>query len=151
MWAKQSGRARKREKQLDNLCTYMLTFTMLPCQISLPRTPRQANSFPPMLLQTLSRPAKSQLLWNQANPHSSLQTTRVGYARKGPASPVGCQLFNVQPHKYFNYRFLAPSGVKRYADSRLNSFIYRIYAERPGVGGPFRLKSSTFTSTHRVA
>jgi hypothetical protein len=42
-----------------------------------------ANSFPGILLQTLCRRTKSQLLCNQANPRSLGKTPGVGYSSQG--------------------------------------------------------------------
>ena len=66
------------QKPLDNRYTDMVTSVMLARQITLPSHPNQANSFPDILLQTLCRSEKSQLLWNQANPNSFAKTLAVG-------------------------------------------------------------------------
>src|SRR6266403_1166126 len=56
------------KKPLDKPYTNMITSSSTdnPSQ-----PPNQANSFTPILLQTVCRSRKSQVLWNQANPHRS--------------------------------------------------------------------------------
>ncbi len=67
------------QKPLDRRYTYMIMSVMLARQVTPPRhSPNQANSFPRILLQTLCRSEKSQVLWNQANPHSFDKTPGVG-------------------------------------------------------------------------
>src|SRR6202040_336298 len=78
-----------------------------------------ANSFTPILLRTLCRSCKRQVLWNQANPRSLRKIPGVGVPRLLSHSDL--------PAKSFIYRF--------YAEAPRNSFIYRIYAVRPGVWG----------------
>jgi hypothetical protein len=54
----------------------MITFRVLPRQISIQNP---ANSFTPILLQTLCRRQNTQPLWNQANPDSFSKTPGGGY------------------------------------------------------------------------
>jgi hypothetical protein len=68
----------RAQKTLDNPYTTMLTCAMLARQIIPPAPPNKANPFAHILLRTLGRHDKSQLLCNQSNPDSFCKTPGVG-------------------------------------------------------------------------
>ena len=98
------------------------------------------NPRPLILLRTLCRSPRAQPLCNQANPHSFVKTPGVGCtSQKLPNRISNLRTLRfrsickpvIPPETSCSKSF----RMRIYASSRPNSFIYRIYAKRPGGGG----------------
>src|ERR1700736_3686752 len=80
---------------------------------SLPYPASSPNPRRLILLQTLLRSPKSQLLWNQANPNSLCKTRGVGGVRRLRASvpPWQIQRFSLAPLFSYSYKSLFPQPL----------------------------------------
>ncbi len=109
----------------------MITSAMLARQTILPHSSNPANSFGPILLQTPCRSEKSQVLCNQANPHSFDKTAGVGV----PAFVIRC----TEAQKC---RFLSPLAATLTHSLFRKSFACHSY-ENTRDGVPLRSRPPT--------
>src|ERR1700676_4223417 len=101
---------------------------MLASQITFPARLAHRNSLLPILLRTLCRSQRPQLLWNQRNPHSFRKTPGVWVPSATPPR-VRVSAFVIVP-----LRFSHPLFSSSYKCLFPQPLSYHIHAKPQGVG-----------------